>query len=594
VIATAALGRIGEGSFLYDAVRPWMSSRDATPERAPCVSAHSLEQSMTLGHLKAFLALKLVLLLILAISTRFVMDEFQQAGNAKIVGDGLYESIWPVKAMGAALFYKPAHWLGGTSIGTMLLARLQTAVIAIAVLALLYRVARNIGQSRWQALLTVCVCVAFSTFMERAFRTRSEPLALFFATTALWIVTSRRHELKMIVLAGVLSGLSFLATQKAVYFNFALGLALVADAAVRRRPQRALTEGAVLVLGWSAALLAYSIVLGGEQAGQVLRHLFLGPKQLALDGGDYYANMHSYIWRMLQHNILPGLICCLGLALALLRGLREDTAERRVAATFSLTITILVFNHSQPWPYVFIMIVPFLALWAPGALAAVAERMTSGWPVIVFLILAAALSLGRNVHYLGHDNRQQLRLLEQAESILLQGETYLDGIGMLAQRPDAGRAWWDRPAISALQARHAAGERDILDDLFAAQPKVVLLSYRTASLGPLLAPYVEGSYVRIAPNLMVAGTVVRPGKTTEFTARWGGNYRVYGLDGAPLSFAFTMDDAPVRDVVPVTLGPHRLALPPNTPPAVLLPADIDIAFRFPPAPDQRLFGQVYE
>jgi hypothetical protein len=570
-----------------------MSSRDLTSGAAPQVSAHFLEQSIMLGHLKIFLALKLVLLLIFSINTRFVMDEFQQAGNAKFVGNGLYESIWPIKAMGAALFYKLAHCLGSTSIETMLLARLQTAVIAIVVLFLLYRIARNIGQTHWQALLAICVCVAFSTFMERAFRTRSEPLALFFALTALWIVTSRRHELKFIALAGALSGLSFLATQKAVYFNFALGLALVADAAIRRRPVRALSEGAVLVLGWSTVLLVYSIVLGGEHAGHVMRHLFLGPKQLALEGGDYYTGMHFYILRMVQHNVLPGLICCLGLILTLLR-VREDIAERRVAAIFSLTITILVFNHSQPWPYVFIMVVPFLALWAPGALQAMADKMTSARPVVVLLIFGAALSLGRNVYYLGHDNRQQLRVLAQAESILLPGEVYLDGIGMLAQRPDAGRAWWDQPAISRLQARHAAGERDALDDVFAARPKVVILSYRTANLGPVLAPYLEGSYVRIQPNLVVAGTVIRTGETKEFTARWGGNYRFYGLDGAPLSLAFTLDDTPARDVVSVALGPHRLTLPPNAPPAVLLPADIDIAFRFPPAPDQQLFDQVYE
>jgi hypothetical protein len=578
---------------LYNAVRSWMSRRDTTSDAAPHVSTHSLERPITLSHLKAFLAFKLVLFLILTMNTRFVMDEFQQAGNAKIVGNGLYESIWPVKAMGAALFYKLAHCLGSTSIETMLLARLQTAVIAIAVLVFLYRIARNIGQSHWQALLTVCVCVAFSTFMERSFRTRSEPLALFFATTALWIVTSRRHELKFIALAGVLSGLSFLATQKAIYFNFALGLALVVDVAVRRRPLRGLTEGAVLILGWSIALLAYSIVLSGEQAGQVLRHLFLGPKQLAIEGGAYYTGMHFYILRMVQHNVLPGLICCLGLILTLLR-VREDTAERRVAAIFSLTITILVFNHSQPWPYVFIMVVPFLALWAPGALQAMADKMTSARPVVVLLILGAVLSLARNVYYLGHDNRQQLRVLAQAESILLPGEVYLDGIGMLAQRPDAGRAWWDRPAISRLQARHAAGERDPLDHVFAAQPKVVILSYRTANLGPVLAPYTEGSYVRIQPNLMVAGTVIRAGETKEFTARWGGNYRLYGLDGAPLSLAFTLDDKPARDVVSVALGPHRLTLPPNAPPAALLPADIDIAFQFPPAPDRQLFAQIYD
>ncbi|MFT4161536.1 hypothetical protein, partial [Shinella sp.] len=53
------------------------------------------------------------------------------------------------------------------------------------------------------------------------------PLAVFFAVAALLVVL-RARELsgRQLVIAGVLSGLSFLATQKSIYFNFALGLGL--------------------------------------------------------------------------------------------------------------------------------------------------------------------------------------------------------------------------------------------------------------------------------------------------------------------------------------------------------------------------------
>jgi hypothetical protein len=42
------------------------------------------------------------------------------------------------------------------------------------------------------------------------------------------------------------------------------------------------------------------------------------------------------------------------------------------------------------------------------------------------------------------------------------------------------------------------------------------------------------------------------------------------------------------------VGPHRLTLPPDAPPVVFLPADVDIAFGFPPEPDRRLFAEVYD
>jgi hypothetical protein len=341
-----------------------------------------------------------------------------------------------------------------------------------------------------------------------------------------------------------------------------------------------------------AALLAYSIALGGENPGQVIRHLFLGPKKLALEGGDYYTHLHLYILQMLQHNILPILVCGLGLALALLRVACEGSAERRVAALFSVTIAVLVFTHSQPWPYVFIMVVPFLALWGGEVLSAAVGKMSSPRPLVVLLVFGAVLSLARNVYYLGHDNREQLGVLSQAESMLLPGESYLDGIGMVAQRPDAGRAWWDQPATSALHARPASGEGGVLDEVFAAEPKIVILSYRTASVGPVLAPYLEGSYVRIRPNLMAAGMAVRPGETKQFMARWSGDYRLYGLDGVPISSTFTVDGTPVRDVVSLALGRHRVALPPDAPPVLLLPRGMD-PFRFPPGPDRPLFAHVY-
>ncbi|TGT34736.1 hypothetical protein, partial [Mesorhizobium sp. M8A.F.Ca.ET.167.01.1.1] len=88
--------------------------------------------------------------------------------------------------------------------------------------------------------------------MERVFRTIAEPLALFFAVAALLAVL-RARELggRQLVAAGILSGLSFLATQKSVYFNVALGLGLVADAALARRYAAGVARGAWLVLGWT-------------------------------------------------------------------------------------------------------------------------------------------------------------------------------------------------------------------------------------------------------------------------------------------------------------------------------------------------------
>ena len=172
------------------------------------------------------IALKLLLLFVLAWNSRFVMDEFWQLGQSKFLFEGLFDTMWPGKAVGFALFYEPVHWFGLEAGPTMLAGRLQTALLACATVAMVYACARAIGEDKTRSLLIVLVLLSFSTFMERIFRTISEPLAVFFAVGALLTVLRGNLDRRTpLFLAGVLAGLSFLATQKAVYFDVALGIA---------------------------------------------------------------------------------------------------------------------------------------------------------------------------------------------------------------------------------------------------------------------------------------------------------------------------------------------------------------------------------
>ena len=109
------------------------------------------------------------------------------------------------------------------------------ALLACGTLATVYGLARSLGESRVRAALIVLVLLSFSNFIERIFETRGDPLSVFFAAAALLVAARARDRSWRVVAAGVLSGLAFLATQKAVYFNFALGVALVGDATLERR-----------------------------------------------------------------------------------------------------------------------------------------------------------------------------------------------------------------------------------------------------------------------------------------------------------------------------------------------------------------------
>src|SRR5690606_31542271 len=121
-----------------------------------------------------------------------------------------------------------------------------------------------IGEDRVRALLIVLLLLCFSTFIERIFRIRSEPLALFFAAAALLtVIRGSSDSAGRLLIAGILSGLSFVTTQKAVYFNVALGLALLVDGALGRHYLAAIRRGTLLVAGWVVPIVFYCFGFGG-------------------------------------------------------------------------------------------------------------------------------------------------------------------------------------------------------------------------------------------------------------------------------------------------------------------------------------------
>ena len=146
----------------------------------------------------------------------------------------------------------------------MFVGRFQMALLACATIAMIYACARALGQDRQHALAIVLVLLCFSNFMERIFRTISEPLALFFAVAALLVVISGNSGgARRIVFAGMLSGLAFLTTQKSIYFNVALGMGLLVNAFIARQYGAGIKRGAALVLGWIVPIAAYCFIFGG-------------------------------------------------------------------------------------------------------------------------------------------------------------------------------------------------------------------------------------------------------------------------------------------------------------------------------------------
>jgi hypothetical protein len=537
------------------------------------------------------IVLKLAELFVLAWNRRFVMDEFVQFGWAKYIPGqiGAFAAT-QVKAEGYAFFFYPAHLIGWNARSMLLTGRMETALLACGTLGIVYATARALGQSRVRALAILLVLLSFSNFIERIFETRGDPLSVFFAAAAL-LVAVRAEGRWAILGAGALAGLAFLLTQKAVYFDVALGLALVGDAALARRYAEGVKRGALLVLGWVVPIAVYCLALGGGHALAVAHNLFFGPAAvMSPQTAAEYGGLRQYVVQTLVRNVLLYAFCFAGMLIALLRITRLGSA-RRIALIFSVIVTALVFAHNQPWPYVFVMALPFMALWALEPFDALAARPLWLPAAKAVLAVAVAASFVGNVRYLRIDNHDQLALVARAESLVGPNEVYFDGVGMLPNRREPSALWLDRHAI--LQTLREGKRSEAWRIFVTAPPKLILWSYRMEAIEPVIAPLLRDSYVQVAPNIRMAGVRLRRGVPAAFKVPIAGKYALYDSSGRPVAGQLQVDGLAARR--PLLLGKGRVLVTLVSGPEALLVPEGAYAGRFSPGNDNRdLFAHVYD
>lgn len=480
-----------------------LASAARTPQgdlRPPVVGAFWSKPERLALSIRLAIGGKLAILFALAFYARFVTDELWQLSQSLYLFDGFFETITPGKALGYALFYELAHAIGWSSVSTALLARLQTALLACGTLYLTYRCARALGEDKLRAALIVLLLLSFSNFVERIFRTISEPLAVFFAVAALLMVLRDRADRPArLLLSGLFLGLAFVSTQKAIFFDVALGLALVADAAWERRYGHAIARGLWLVAGWALAVAAYCLVLGEGRPVPVFENLILVPADIATRGGaDVYGGLRQYVWQTLSRNFLIYGFCFTGMFVSA-RRFGSLVSGERIALVFTAIVTLLIFTHSEPWPYVFIMAMPFLALWALRAYAALPVGfLRRNAPV--WVALAIALSFAANLYYFRFGNRDQLDLMTRAEARLAPGDTYFDGIGMLVNRRQSPPLWLDRRHV--LMTLEQGTQSPAYQSLTHTQPRLILQTYRTAQIREVIDPAIAGSYEKVSANIL--------------------------------------------------------------------------------------------
>ncbi|TIS32819.1 MAG: hypothetical protein E5X11_23600 [Mesorhizobium sp.] len=89
---------------------------------------------------------------------------------------------------------------------------------------------------------------------------------------------------------------------------------------------------------------------------------------------------------------------------------------------------------------------------------------------------------------------------------------------------------------------------------------------------PVVAPLILNSYVRVAPNLRIAGFRLQPGERKIFDVPIAGTYALYSADGTPLRGRVEIDGTVLDPPFHLAIGPKTVTLRNGAGEALLLPA----------------------
>jgi hypothetical protein len=475
--------------------------------------------------LAVFLLTAVYLLLQAIYIERFplVMDEFQGAQVVHQLLDKLpYRDVQPYKTVLGYYVQLPALLLGGDVHwhGLMLVKAEMALINAVLLLVAAFALAPLIGRSAvvWGLLLLV----PMSTFLERSSALRVDMLTSVFGLASLLLLLRRRPAL-----AGLAVALSFLVSQKGVFFVLAGSAALILWWVFRERTRSALRA----VLGYHAVALAtlvtYILLWAvPSSVSTVIRATFFSHGDIAF--AKMYDISHYWLQTLGRNPFFYGLALVSLARLAVVCFKRTARQQDQMLFVYGLVVVILCAFHRQPWPYFFVLLIPTLFVLNAAffeSLPAFSERTRS---VVVVLALAIGVVyplVVRLPRTLERDSGFQRHMVELLAGGLGEGETYLAGVHVLYDRYQAPPEleWIDKDRLSRLLDPSSQEPQEILRSFETDPPKFVLLNYRIMSLPEPLKGFITGNYRGLWGNILGYAPRVPPG-AMSFDLAYAGTY----------------------------------------------------------------------
>lgn len=525
-----------------------------------------------------------------------VMDEFQGAWTVyRLVEEVPYRDFAPYKTILGYYLQLPVLLSGDGPWVPLLRVKLAMATLTAAGWLLAGWVLMKTFRPR-AVVAGTALLVAMSTFLERSSALRVDMLTSLAGLAALVFLLRRRWGI-----AGLAAAVSFLVSQKGVYFVLAANVGLILEMLIVTgwkkdswRRWLAFNGAALAVL---VGYLAFWASLSSVDA--VVTTVFFSHGQIALE--NLYDIQLQYWAQTLRRNPLFYTLAAMSLGwLALRVGRARSDGQRSTDALlvgWASAMIGLCLWHKQPWPYFFVLLIPTLSVLHMAFFDALAEVPRPRFRTLaVFLglvagagvVLPLALRVPAN---LARDNTLQRLTVTTLDAVLEPGDTYLAGVDLLFARdqPSAELQWLDLRRSRALGRLSGEERMDILRRLDQQPVRCLVSSYRLRNLPRPLPEYLESRFRHWWGNLYLYSRLLPAGEGS-IDLSFTGLYRVEGPPGILVRAGERSLVA--GEVIQLSEGPwryrsdqaFRLSLEP--------PADLIPDPRFPQP--QAFFPRVYE
>lgn len=406
--------------------------------------------------------------------------------------------------------------------------------------------------SRLALALALPCWLLMSNWLERSSDLRVDTLTAWPGLFSLLCLLKGRPAL-----AGLLAALSFLISQKGIYFIVASGPLLLLGA---RSPEgrRAIVRFGVACLGPIALYFgAFSAIASAAKTTKVM---FLSHNAIAF--GEIYPNIRKF-WRMsLLQNVGLYSLSVLGM-IALAAKSKGDLQYRRLFA-YCATLAALLIWHKQPWPYFFVLLAPSAFLVCASAFEIIGRAETTrplriaGLVVLaVPLLLALAQPIPRARLILRESQAYQRHMITLTAALVAGGEPYLAAMDLLYDRTQSPRALRRLSIGTRRNLEHAPREAidAILSELRDKPPRVLVRNERFNGMPQRVRRYLQSNYVRFWGNLELYAPRIPRGRSLELVL--DGRYRV---DLQSKAGTLQLDGRTLQDgeIVELSRGRHKL------------------------------------